>query len=430
MEIITTHKNTDFDALASVVAATLLYPDAVPVLPKALNPNVRGFLSIHKDIFDIYSYNEIKTETVERLIVVDACRWRRLNRLGKLRKISDLEVVLWDHHTEDTDMQPVWQCREKMGATVTLLLRQIIKEGREITPIQATLFLIGIYEDTGHLTFPATQPEDIRTAAILLEKGADLNILGTILRPSYGEQQKDLLFRMIKSGKPIKIEGLTVSINRQTIEGHVEGLAIIVRMYRDLLNVDAAFGIFSGSKRCIVIGRSNVPDIDIGVVMHALGGGGHPGAGSALLKSVNPEVVEEMILDLVRGNRQSSVQISDLMSYPVSTVTADTTMAEVAQQLRSQGCTGMPVVDNGSIVGVISRRDFRKLRKESQLSVPVKAYMNRKVISIDPGKSPVEAVRLMVKHDIGRLPVVQDDRIIGIVTRSDAMLYFYDLLPD
>jgi CBS domain-containing protein len=42
----------------------------------------------------------------------------------------------------------------------------------------------------------------------------------------------------------------------------------------------------------------------------------------------------------------------------------------------------------------------------------------------------MQAARLMVKHDIGRLPVVEGGRIIGIITRSDAMLYFYDLLPD
>ncbi|CAB1077703.1 tRNA nucleotidyltransferase, A-adding (EC [Olavius algarvensis Delta 1 endosymbiont] len=42
----------------------------------------------------------------------------------------------------------------------------------------------------------------------------------------------------------------------------------------------------------------------------------------------------------------------------------------------------------------------------------------------------MQAAQLMVKHDIGRLPVVENNRIIGIVTRSDAMLYFYDLLPD
>lgn len=50
MQIITTHKGTDFDAAASVLAAKILYPEAVVVLPKSLNPNVRDFLSIHKDL--------------------------------------------------------------------------------------------------------------------------------------------------------------------------------------------------------------------------------------------------------------------------------------------------------------------------------------------------------------------------------------------
>ena len=51
MQLVTTHKNTDFDALASVVAATILYPKAIPVLPKIVNPNVKAFLSIHKELF-------------------------------------------------------------------------------------------------------------------------------------------------------------------------------------------------------------------------------------------------------------------------------------------------------------------------------------------------------------------------------------------
>jgi CBS domain-containing protein len=56
--------------------------------------------------------------------------------------------------------------------------------------------------------------------------------------------------------------------------------------------------------------------------------------------------------------------------------------------------------------------------------------MSTRVISIKPGNSPIQAAQLMVRHDIGRLPVVEDRRIIGIITRSDAMMYFYDLLPD
>jgi CBS domain-containing protein len=105
-------------------------------------------------------------------------------------------------------------------------------------------------------------------------------------------------------------------------------------------------------------------------------------------------------------------------------------MQVAASLFRKKGCTGVPVVENGKLVGIISRRDFQKVRKESQLAAPVKAYMSKDIKTISPGKNPMQATRLMVKHDIGRLPVVENGKIIGIVTRSDAMRYFYDLLPD
>jgi len=104
-------------------------------------------------------------------------------------------------------------------------------------------------------------------------------------------------------------------------------------------------------------------------------------------------------------------------------------MAEVAKVLRQRGCTGLPVVDDGLLVGIISRRDFKKIRKRTQLQAPVKAFMSSRVISIEPGNSPIQAARTMVRHDIGRLPVVDLGRILGIITRSDVMMYFYDLLP-
>ena len=88
------------------------------------------------------------------------------------------------------------------------------------------------------------------------------------------------------------------------------------------------------------------------------------------------------------------------------------------------------VVSGEKVVGVISRRDFKKVRKDSQLSSPVKAFMSTRTILVGPEESLSQAVRLMVKYDVGRLPVVQHDRIIGIITRSDAMRYYYDLLPD
>ena len=53
MDIITTHKNTDFDGLAAVIAATLLYPDSIGVIPKMVNSNIEQFLSTHKSAFSI-----------------------------------------------------------------------------------------------------------------------------------------------------------------------------------------------------------------------------------------------------------------------------------------------------------------------------------------------------------------------------------------
>lgn len=430
--IATTHKNTDFDGLASLTAASLLYPDAVPLLPRQINPNAKAFLSLHKDVFPWIEKPIPPMDEFERLIVVDTAHWHRLSGVDALRKRSDLEILVWDHHDQGGTIHASWKCHETIGATITLMLRCIRAEQITLTPIQATLFLAGLYEDTGQLTFASTTAEDAYAAAYLLEQDADLNILTKFLRPAYGEKQKNILFDMLKAAQRDRIRGHAVSISKLEIHGHVDGLALVVAMFRDIMNVDAAFGIFClpDREKCMVIGRSDADSLNVGDIMRGLGGGGHPGAGSAQLKQVNPEAVAQMIRDLINGNQQASVQISDLMSYPVMTIEPDALMASVAKIMREKGCTGMPVVAGGKLAGMISRRDFQKLRKNNQLNSPVKAFMRRKVHTIDPGKSPLQAARTMIRHDIGRLPVVDGDRLIGIVTRSDVMHYFYDLLPE
>ncbi len=432
MQIITTHKNTDFDALASVVAATILYPEATPVLPKTLNPNVKQFLSIHKDIFTFLEPDEVDLEQIRSLIIVDVNCWSRLDRFHKLKDRSDIDIVLWDHHGLEGDISAGDQHVEAMGANTTLMVRELRKHPVQLSPIQSTLLLAGIYEDTGNLMFPSSKAEDAFAAGYLLENRADLSVIGSFLRPAYGEKQKNILFEMLKNADRMRINGYSVSINKLKLEGHVDSLAVVVRMYREIMNVDAAFGIFSDEEkgRCIVIGRSAIDGLNMGLIMKGLGGGGHPGAGSAMLKSVNPDAVEMMIVDLIQGNQQASVQISDLMSFPVISISPDTTMEEAAKVLREKGCTGLPVLEDGRLVGMISRRDFKKIKSPGRLKAPVKAYMSTNVVTIEPGKSPMQAARLMVKYDVGRLPVVENDRVIGIITRSDTMMYFYDLLPD
>lgn len=430
MHIVTTHRGTDFDALASVVAASLLYPDIVAVLPASLNPNVRSFLSLHRDLFDFCRSAEIDLNAVDKLVVVDTNRWDRLDRMDILKDRHFLEIRLFDHHGNHGDIRPAWQCQEPMGANITLMLRYLKESRRLITPILAGLFLLGLYEDTGNLTFPSTKAEDARAAAYLLENGADIHVITYFLSPTYGRKQKDVLFRMLRRSERIMIDGYSVSIGRLTVRGYTNNLALVVQMYRQILNVDAAFGVFAMDKRrCLVIGRSRTEEIDIAAIMRSMGGGGHPAAGSVLLRDKDPAAVETWIRELIGDCHQSSVQIRDLMSSPVWTLAPELSMIKAGQLLREKGYKGAPVVDGKILVGVLSKRDFQKMKQKSQLKGPVRAFMTQAVVTIAPDKSAGHGASLMVKHNIGRLPVVQNGKIIGIFSRSDAIADFYGLCP-
>ena len=433
MLIATTHKNTDFDGLASVIAATIIYPDCVGVVPKAVNRNVGQFLSTHKTAFNIILPNEIDHEKVSKLIVVDTNQWHRLDRMDKFRERDSLEIDLWDHHMiGEGNIRTTWSCREHIGATVTLLIREMIKKQIHLSPLVSTTLLIGLYEDTGHLTFPSTTAEDARAAAYLLDNDADLNVAGFFLNPPYEETQKEILFEMMKETEKVIINGSSIGFNTIHLDKKVPSLAAVVNMYRKIINVDAIFVTFITESRYTVIGRSGVEHIDIGRIMSHLGGGGHGGAGSSTIKEsqMSPIELKEKIVDLLTVEQPGTVQISDIMSFPVVTIPPDRPMHEVQAVMASENIRGIMVTEDDHIQGIIVLWDLKKVKKERQWNSPVKAFMTRDITTISPTTSPAKAAQKMIEKDIGHLPVVQDGKMIGIVTRTDILTYFYDLLPD
>lgn len=433
MIIATTHKNTDFDALASVIGATLLYPGCIGVVPKMTNRNVEQFLSTHKTAFDLVLPNEIDHDKVSKLIVVDTDQWHRLDRMDKLRKKDTLEIDLWDHHmTGKGNIQPTWSLREHIGSTVTLLVREMKKRGTKLSPLESTVMLIGLYEDTGHLSYPSTTSEDASAAAFLLENKADLNVANFFLNPPYEETQKEILFEMMKETEKKTINGHPVGFNTVRLDKKVPNLASVVSMYRTIVNVDALFVIFNNDDTNTVIGRSGVENIHVGEVMLALGGGGHAGAGSATIKTVHstPEQIKDKISSVLNANRSESASISDIMSFPVVTVPPTTTMREIQTIMGREKIRGLLVTENDVILGITVLWDMKRIKKDRQWDSPVKAFMSRDVITITPNTSPTMAARLMIEKDVGYLPVIQNNKVIGIVTRTDILTYYYDLLPD
>lgn len=80
--------------------------------------------------------------------------------------------------------------------------------------------------------------------------------------------------------------------------------------------------------------------------------------------------------------------------------------------------------------GIIVLWDLKKLKLDKQWKSPVKAFMARDVATIPPHYKPAQAAQLMIEKNIGHLPVSHNDKIIGIVTRTDILAYLYNLLPD
>lgn len=432
MQIITSHKQTDFDALASIVAATLIYPGSVGVVPKEVSRNVSRFLSTHKTAFNLILPQEVKHDEVTRFIVVDTASWQRLDRMDKLRKRDDLEIHLWDHHMHGGNIEADWICQEDIGATITLFIRELKKREIELNPLMSTVMLLGLYEDTGHLTFPSTTAEDAYAAAYLLEQGADLNVASFFLNPPYEEKQKEILFEMMKGTEKRKILDQEIGFNIVPLDGKVTTLSGIVNMYRSIINVDAIFVIFVTNGRATVIGRSGVETIDIGRIMSQLGGGGHSGAGSVTIKTSeqSPEEVKQAIIDLLESEHQEGAHIADLMSFPVCSVTPDTPMRDVHALMSKEKIRGVLVMENDELQGIVVLWDFKKLKFDKHWDKPVKAYMARNLQSVAPDAIPAQVGRLMLEKNIGHLPVVHEGKVIGIVTRTDILNYFYNLLPE
>jgi nanoRNase/pAp phosphatase (c-di-AMP/oligoRNAs hydrolase) len=431
MQIATTHRNTDFDGLASIIAATIIYPGAIAVCPKNVNPNVHRFLSLHKTSFDIVLPGEVVADTVTRLIVVDTNQWRRLDRMDALKERDDVELLLWDHHMGLGDINSHWQCVEKMGSTITLLIREIQRQALTLTPLQATLFLLGLYEDTGQLTFSSTTPEDARAAAFLLEQGADLNIAVDFLNMAYGEVQKKVLFRLMRDAEQQEIKGKLVGIGVVHINKHVE-LAMVVQLYGKIVNADAVFVIFVNEEGgFFVIGRSSAPEINVNTILQRFGGGGHPGAGSATINNaqISAGEIRQKIIASLHEVQRGGARVADMMSFPVTAVDPNTPMDEIQRIMESEKIRGVVVEENDRLLGIVVLWDLKKLKLRKQWSSPVKAFMNRKVTTITPDALAGEAADLMVQKNIGHLPVVQGEKVIGIVTRTDIINYLYGMLP-
>jgi len=110
-----------------------------------------------------------------------------------------------------------------------------------------------------------------------------------------------------------------------------------------------------------------------------------------------------------------SILVRDIMVRDVAYVTIPGSRDDVLRTLQERKVSGVPVIKKGDVVGMITRRDLLRNREEDQTAL----LMTRDAVVISPDKTIVEAAKLLVQHDIRRLPVVEDRKLVGIVTVAD-----------
>jgi len=430
MEVVITHEMSDFDALASCVAAQKLYEGSVVVLGRRLAAPVRDFLALHKDRFRTIRAPELDPERVTRVIIVDV---RRRGRLGPFAALLDradrgeVDVHVYDHHAASGDDVPgSVEVVEPVGSATTLLIERIHRRGLEVDPLEATLFALGVLTDTGALTHGGTTPRDVRVYAWLLERGARLGAVARWLRPPLGDQQREILAELLANVRTERVSGVEIGFAIVPVPRSVDGLAEVVTAAVELEGHAALFASFEAEGRGTqVISRARSPYVDVGKVLSKLGGGGHRAAAAARVKGLPAAEVENRIRAALEADPPCPRVVGEIMSSPVHWVPPETTLASLRDSLHAWKHTGCPVVRDGEVVGVVSLRDVERAARDGRLDLPVGGYMSSEVLTTSPETTLDEAMRAMVRADVGRLPVMRDGHVVGILSRTDVLRVLY-----
>lgn len=113
--------------------------------------------------------------------------------------------------------------------------------------------------------------------------------------------------------------------------------------------------------------------------------------------------------------------VKDLMTKNVITIDLHKTVFDAATLMNEKTVGCLVIMDEEELVGTITERDFvrRVVAKNLPLDTKISEIMSKKLITIDPNSSLREAARLMLKNKVRRLPVVKENKLVGIIVVAD-----------
>lgn len=427
LTIITTHINADFDAVGSMLAAHKLYPGSRVAFPGFHEKSMKNFfISAMVYLFDMIDLKKIDKNEIKRLVIVDT---RQKNRIGGMADILNrpgVEVHVYDHHPATADdIRADYEITRRCGANVTILADIIRQKEIEVSADEATIMLLGIFEDTGSFTYPSTTSEDFSAAAFLLSKGASLTTISDMISKELGPDQIALLNNMIKNLVPYYINGIDIVVTTVSCDEYIHDLAFLAQKMLKIEDLKAVFVIALMKNKIYIAARSRVPEVDVGIIAQEFGGGGHGFAAAATVRDMTLAQTGDRLLRILKKHLKSVQRAEDIMSTPPITAHALTTCLNARELLSRYNINALLVIDDEddgpALKGFISRQVIEKALYHNLGDVPIKEYMTTEFSHASPAADLAEIQKKIIESKQRILPIMEDGVLKGAITRTDLL---------
>jgi len=423
VRIITTHLSADFDAFAAAVCAVRLFPASKVLFPGSQEVAVRRFLAESEVGYPEVRLRTARAATIEHAVVVDTRSPSRLGEVYDLIQRDHCPITLIDHHMEEDedDLQAQEVFERPVGATCTIVAELYRERGIEPTAEEATLLLMGIYEDTGGLSYRETTPDDLRTSAWLMEQGASLEWVRRWVLKALQPEQLELLNRMVEATEEVMVAGTPVALSMIEVDRYHEEAAFVVHRWIEIFEIAVGAVMLVRPPNINLILRSRLPGLHIGRVAQRFGGGGHPTAASARVTGMMPVELRETLLETLAVEMPPPATAIDIAIRTIFSVDDTNNVEETKDRINQLRVNALPVRDSntGELVGLVTRQILDRALSHRMGDRPVSSVMQPELPIVSAAIRLDDLRDLFLERSYRFVIVEEAGRPAGIITRME-----------
>ncbi|MBF0472550.1 MAG: CBS domain-containing protein [Nitrospirae bacterium] len=426
MVIITCHTNADFDCLSSMVGIKKLFPEGIIVFAGSQERTVIEFLKTYP--IEFQRYKDIDLSKISRLIIVDTHSQHRIGKFKEIIQKKGVQTFIYDHHARKKgDIHGTFETIKDVGATATLITEILRDKKIKITPIEATLLCLGIYEETGSLIFASTTEYDLMAAAYLLKHGANLNIVSNYLKPAMSLEDLALLNELVSSLTEEQVHGIRIKIGVAYRVRYIIDIAHLAHNIMDMEEMDALIIIVNMDGKILIVARSKTKELNVSALLSHYGGGGHSAAASATIgNEMSLDVLKDDIIEKLYETVSPSTTAENVMTSPVITITHNASIKDASKILTRYGINVLPVMKNNKYIGQISRENIEKALFHGFSGSTVSTFTTTDALTTTL-QTPIKDIEdLMIEQNQRFMPVIENGAVIGVITRTDLLRTIYE----